>query len=309
MAVATLPEARGVVAPPQPPALRAGRTRFVVAAVAAGALLPLQHTVNGELLRASGSAVLTGAVSYIGGALAVAGLLATGRFGPIIFGGLRRAPWWSYLGAVIGPWYIVLSAQFTAGHGAARATGLVLAGQVLTGMALDGFRTGAAPRPSRARHLMVVSLVVAVAFLLTGRGSPLAYLGAASAGAALAAGLFATDRLRRELGPPLLTTFVGFIIALGVIVVLAPVVPGPRVALPGGPWWLFVGGVAGAGYVTLSLTAATRLGLGTTTVAVVLGQVTVSLLIDPRAVQAQTVAAAVLLVGAVAILHTRSQAR
>ena len=51
-------------------------------------------------------------------------------------------------------------------------------------------------------------------------------------------------------------------------------------ALGGGPWWAYLGGLCGAVLVTATLVATPRLGVTSTFVAVIVGQVAVAAVID-----------------------------
>lgn len=93
----------------------------------------------------------------------------------------------------------------------------------------------------------------------------------------------ANAALGRALGHPLWATLasLGISAALVIIVMLVLRVPEPAFgAAARGPWWLWVGGAAGAVYVVTALVLAPRLGAAHFIVAVVAGQMAVSLLID-----------------------------
>jgi bacterial/archaeal transporter family-2 protein len=90
-------------------------------AVFAGALLPAQFATNSALAANLGSVTLTGAVSYSVGAAA------------------RQGPTWAWFGGAVGSAYVVGSVLLTRALGAALATTLVIASQIVTAILLDHF--------------------------------------------------------------------------------------------------------------------------------------------------------------------------
>lgn len=110
-----------------------------------------------------------------------------------------------------------------------------------------------------------------------------ALLGAGSGGVALAAGLAITARLQRHADGAVAATLVNFVVGLAILSTFLSVGIGGGFVLGAAaeaPPWAFLGGVCGAAYVTLSLVAVSRVGLATATVAIVLGQIGFSIVID-----------------------------
>ncbi|WP_425148222.1 DMT family transporter [Deinococcus sp.] len=130
-------------------------------AVLTGMLLPVQFAVNSALTRFTLSAVLTAACSYGGGAIVLLlGLLIVHR-GRVPLGRLAGAPGWSLLGGVVGSAYIMGSVVLTRLLGAALAVTLVIAAQVMAGLALDHFGAlGLKRRPLNAARAAVLLLVL-----------------------------------------------------------------------------------------------------------------------------------------------------
>lgn len=89
--------------------------------------------------------------------------------------------------------------------------------------------------------------------------------------------------LGRAFGHPLWATLtsltVSVLIVLPMLVVMRAPVPNVSGALQG-PWWLWVGGVAGVIYVTAALILTPSMGASSFIVCVIAGQVLASLLID-----------------------------
>ena len=101
-------------------------------------------------------------------------------------------------------------------------------------------------------------------------------------GALIAAQAPVNARLRLVLGSPvgsaLVSFVVGTVVLMGAVVVVGDA--GRLGAIGGGPWWAYLGGAFGAVFVFATLVASPRLGVTTTFVAVIVGQVALAALID-----------------------------
>lgn len=85
------------------------------------------------------------------------------------------------------------------------------------------------------------------------------------------------------LGNPLWATAVSLLVSQLVLIVVIIAVKAPRpdlAAVQNGPWWIWMGGVAGVFYITVALFMAPRLGALNFIMAVLVGQLIVSILID-----------------------------
>ena len=93
----------------------------------------------------------------------------------------------------------------------------------------------------------------------------------------------ANANLGRLLGHPLWATVVSLGVSLALIL---PLLIALRAPLPGfaaalkGPWWIWIGGGAGVIYITAALILAPKLGAASFIVAVIAGQMAISMLID-----------------------------
>ena len=90
-------------------------------------------------------------------------------------------------------------------------------------------------------------------------------------------------RLGTLLGHPLWATVVSLTISLLAVcvVILVFKVQRPHLAaLQSGPWWIWLGGLAGVFYITVALTTIPRLGAMNFMMAVIAGQLVISILID-----------------------------
>ena len=89
-------------------------------------------------------------------------------------------------------------------------------------------------------------------------------------------------RLRTVLGSPVGSAAISF--ATGLLILFGAVAiagdAGKLANVGGGPWWAYLGGALGAFFVVATLLAAPRVGVTTTFISVVLGQVAAAALID-----------------------------
>ncbi|WP_291423843.1 DMT family transporter [Deinococcus sp.] len=129
--------------------------------VAAGSLLPSQFAINSALAGQTHSVVLAAAISYGVGLPLLMLLLAASRQKPNWAAG-KSAPPWAWLAGVIGSSYVVGSVVLTQQIGAALATTLVIAAQLITAIAMDHFGVlGLPTRPVNRLRAAAVALTLA----------------------------------------------------------------------------------------------------------------------------------------------------
>jgi len=90
-------------------------------------------------------------------------------------------------------------------------------------------------------------------------------------------------KLGNLLGYPLWATAVSLLVSLVVLIAIIIILNAPRpnlAAVQQGPWWIWMGGVAGVFYITVALLMAPRLGALNFIMAVLVGQLIVSVAID-----------------------------
>jgi transporter family-2 protein len=150
---------------------RRGQAGWTLLALAAGAVLPVQGAVNAQLRAKLREPLVVGAVSFLVATAAMALLLLlVVRFTPGPApdpAGLRRVPWWGWLGGLCGAVYV--TSVFTAipAIGAATTVGLTVAGQQLASVLFDRYGLMRLPRRAvtPARLAGVALLLVAVALI------------------------------------------------------------------------------------------------------------------------------------------------
>ena len=128
---------------------------FVALALLAGVLVSLSRQINGRLALST-SALHSSWWNHLVGLvfITIVGLLAGGLF----TGEPLAAPWWAYLGGVIGVVFIAAGSWLIARIGAAQTAMLIIAGQMISGVVLD-IMMGTAGNP--AARIIGVALILA----------------------------------------------------------------------------------------------------------------------------------------------------
>lgn len=140
---------------------------FMVLAVVVGGLLPTQAGINIQLARSLGHPLLAACVSFLIGTLAL--LLYTFVF-HISWPALSRvmqAPWYLWIGGLLGVIFLTSTIILAPLLGAATMIGLIVAGQMLTSIALDHFGLVGFPVHSLSfwRAVGAIFLIVGVALI------------------------------------------------------------------------------------------------------------------------------------------------
>jgi bacterial/archaeal transporter family-2 protein len=99
-------------------------------------------------------------------------------------------------------------------------------------------------------------------------------------GAALPIQAGVNAQLRYIVGSPLRSALANFAVGLIALVVLVLVTGGDQPALRQSSWWMWVGGLLGAAFVTGTVVLAPRLGATALVGAIVAGQLAAAVLID-----------------------------
>ena len=104
----------------------------------AGACLPLQAGINGQLARQVSSTLSAALISFIVGTLALLLLVLIQREAPSL-GALKGLSWWHWSGGLLGAFFIFVAAFAGPRIGALLLMTLVLAGQLGMALTLDHF--------------------------------------------------------------------------------------------------------------------------------------------------------------------------
>jgi len=107
---------------------------FAALAILAGVLIGLSRQINGRLALST-SAMESSFWNHLVG-LAFVTIIAL-VIGGLFAGNPLQAPWWAYLGGPIGVVFIAASSWLIARIGAVQTAILIIAGQMIFGIALD----------------------------------------------------------------------------------------------------------------------------------------------------------------------------
>ena len=110
---------------------------YLLFALLAGAMLPIQFGINAQLAHWVGGSIRAALISFVVGALALlVAVLFAQRGWP------ERAvdaPWWVWIGGVLGAFYVLGSIVTAPKLGAATLVALILAGQAIASLLVDHF--------------------------------------------------------------------------------------------------------------------------------------------------------------------------
>ena len=132
-------------------------------ALLSGAALAVQVGVNNGLRSRMGHPVSAASFSFATGTLALLAFALAIRPAWPKGSSLSGAPWWIWLGGVLGACYMMLTINYSNRLGAAGWLGVVVTGQMLTSVVLDHYGL-----IGFAEHPVSLGRVVGVALLLTG---------------------------------------------------------------------------------------------------------------------------------------------
>lgn len=247
------------------------------ASVAAGFAVTVQSRVNGELSVRLDSGLQAAVVSFSTGLIAV-GLLAL--FLPQLRQGVSRAvsavrvgrlrPW-QVMGGLVGGVFVAVQSATVPLLGVALFTITIIGAQTGGSVAVD--RSGVGPqgviRPTRNRLLAAVLAVVAVAVSMSGRVDTKdfawwAVLAAFGVGVAVSFQHSVNGLITREAGYPLAAGFFNFLwgttLLVGWALIAAALGDFAWQPLPTDAWWLYIGGLLGLGFITVSAAIIHKLG-------------------------------------------------
>jgi transporter family-2 protein len=136
---------------------------FLLMGFLAGAVAPVQAGVNAQLRQFSGHAVWTALASFTIGTLTLLAYFLVARLPWPETASLGRAPWWAWLGGLLGAYYVLSAVVVAPRLGAAVLVALIIAGQLIVALGLDHFGLVGYPQ-----HPVNLARVVGALFLLIG---------------------------------------------------------------------------------------------------------------------------------------------
>lgn len=151
--------------------LSASKLGWILLALLAGAVLPIQGAINGLLRSDIGAPFVVGAISFAVATLSMVvvlliAIILTDAPKPKL-DGLAKMPWWGWLGAICGATYVTTVFTAIPVIGTAAAVGLTVAGQQIASLFVDRYGWFLLPRReiSNLRYAGVVLLLIGVALI------------------------------------------------------------------------------------------------------------------------------------------------
>lgn len=140
---------------------------YILVALIAGALMPVQAGVNAQLARWVGHPVVAALVSFAVGTIALLAYSLALRSPLPAWGALQEAPWWVWIGGLFGAFFVAAAAAYAPRLGAATFVAVTVAGQMLISLLLDqygliGFAERQATVPRMIGALLLVAGVVLI---------------------------------------------------------------------------------------------------------------------------------------------------
>ncbi|WP_429810159.1 DMT family transporter [Ensifer sp. B1-9] len=272
-------------------------TLFVPLALLAGGLLAVQAGANAQLSKAVGSPFAATTLQLaIGTGLLVLVALFTGTLA--VLAAVPQAKWWHLVGGTASAVYVVSTIVLFPRLGAVVSVGLFIAGQMLASLSLDIFGLLGVVQTGLRGGAAVGTLVVliGVGMIVFGQGAKdkleadkLGWIALALvAGAVLPVQGAVNALLRQDLGgAPFAVGAISFFVAtLAMAAVLLLALAGQKTPRPNivgvqaMPWWGWLGGLAGATYVTTVFTAIPVIGAAAAVGFTVAGQQVASVFVD-----------------------------
>ena len=271
--------------------------RLDLLAALSGILISLQARANGELSLRLNNGLQAAFISFSSGLLIIA---IISIFNPKIKYGARRlraavsakeiAPWTLFAGALGGA-FVAVQTQIVPLIGVAIYSVASIAGQGATSLIVDrigltgGGKKPISPRRIAAAVVTVLAVLVSVLDRIDARNlSLIAVALAGLAGAIVGVQRAMNGLINEHSGQSFTTSLLNFIMGssvLGIALLIAVAIGKVEfVALPAGPWWIYMGGTIGVIYIAFTSTIVQHLGVLTFTLFSTGGQLIGALLID-----------------------------
>ncbi|MFG1694683.1 DMT family transporter [Nonomuraea sp. NPDC049309] len=271
----------------------------VVAAVAAGAVVPVQSRVNAELSHRLGDGTAAATISFTGG-LIIMSVLA------LLLPGLRRAlkdlpaatrerglPRRYLLAGALGGTFALAQSTVALVTGIAVFTVSAIAGQTVGGLIVDARGVGGGVRRRPGVHRLagaLLTLVAAVVSALPGlAGVPSAATVLLPALLAVLGGLLLglqqamNGTTGAAVASPLAATWVNFAvgsIVLGLALTAKTLAGGTSGAAQPTAWWMYLGGLCGVVFIGTAAVLVRRIGVLLLGMASIAGQLAGSIVLD-----------------------------
>lgn len=271
--------------------------RLDLLAALSGVLIAIQARANGELADRIDNSLEAALVSF-GSGLVIITIIAI--FNPAIKEGLsnlrgavarREIARWKLLAGALGGSFVAIQTQIVPLIGVAIYSVASIAGQTATSLLVDrigltgGGKKAITGRRLGAATITVIAVLVSVFDRIDARNlSIIAVFLGFVAGAVVGFQRALNGQINEYSNQSFTTSLLNFITgtAFLVILILMALVTGRTsfVALPPGPWWMYLGGTVGVIYIAFTSLIVQHLGVLTFTLFSVGGQLIGSLVID-----------------------------
>ena len=271
--------------------------RLDLLAALSGVLISLQARANGELSLRLNNGLQAAFISFSSGLLIIA-IIAI--FNPKIKNGARKlraavkakeiAPWTLFAGALGGA-FVAVQTQIVPLIGVAIYSVASIAGQSATSLVVDRIGlTGGGKKPISPRRIAAAIVTVLAVFVsvfdridaknLSLIAVALAGLAGAIVGVQRAMNGLINEHSQQSFTTSLLNFIMGSSVLAITLLIAVAIGKVEFVALPAGPWWIYMGGTIGVIYIAFTSTIVQHLGVLTFTLFSTGGTLVGALLID-----------------------------
>lgn len=145
------------------------KTLLILTAMAIGALLPIQASLNGKLMRAFGHPIIGACISFLTGTIILLTYTST-LHRHISMATVRQTAWYEWIGGMIGVIYVTGSIMIIPKLGAGFAFALMVGGQLLMSLVMDHYgMLGLTVNQMSWTKMLGVGLLLAGAWLIRGK--------------------------------------------------------------------------------------------------------------------------------------------
>lgn len=143
------------------------RLTYLLAALGAGALMPIQAGINARLRLALGEPIMASLVSFCVGTAAILAFILVTRAPWPTASALAAAPWWSWIGGSLGACFVLASVVLAYKMGATALMAWSIAGSLVASVLLDHWGLlGFSVRETSWQRAAGVALLLAGAWLV-----------------------------------------------------------------------------------------------------------------------------------------------
>lgn len=276
---------------------------FIILGITTGGFIPLQTSINSQLRDRVKTPFLSSLISFLVGTIFLLALsLLTGAGVPLLNGTLSNLPWWGYLGGIIGMVCLTINIFLFPVLGSVQTVIIPMVGQILMSVVIDNFGWfDAKTSPLTLTKLLGLVLVIAGIMITIALPSILAakkynvktarnskktiwQIIALLDGFAFSIESTINGHVGVVLKSPISSAFLTFIIA-SVILIIINLGQGnfknmAYIKTTHTPWWNFFGGIIGGTNIFINAFLVPRIGIGLATILGLLGQISISLVVD-----------------------------